>query len=285
MRLKFADLFAGIGGFHLALARAGFECAFVSEIDENARQTYAANFPSSVEKLSRKSHFAGDITLVDKTSVPKVDLVTAGFPCQPFSQAGRKLGFEDTRGTLFFEIAELIKTVQPKAYFLENVRNLDSHDGGRTIGVIQSVLGGDLGYSFQKFIVNAADYGVPQNRKRMFIIGFQNPNLFIDRPDPVPLKFDMTDILGGSVAKKIGHTLRVGGRRSGVGDRRNWDSYIVDGREKTLTPFQAKLMQGFPPDFSFPVSETEAMKQLGNSVAIPAVEAFATQIRKTLQGR
>ena len=280
--LKFADLFAGIGGFHLALSRSGFECAFVSEIDDNARKTYAANFPTSVEKLTRRHHYVGDITLVDKQSVPKVDLVTAGFPCQPFSQAGRKLGFEDTRGTLFFEIAELIQAVQPKAYFLENVRNLDSHDGGRTIKTIQSVLGGDLGYSFQKFIVNAADHGVPQNRKRMFIIGFRDPSVFIDKPPPVPLQFDMSDILGGPVDKRVGHTLRVGGRRSGVADRRNWDSYLVDGVEKTLTPFQAKLMQGFPPDFAFPVSNNEAMKQLGNSVAVPAVEAYGRQIRAAL---
>lgn len=277
-KLSFADLFAGIGGFHLAMHSAGVQCVFASEWNDDARKTYEANFTSTSPDLFRGEKFAGDITKVDKFQIPDFDILTAGFPCQPFSQAGQKKGFEDMRGTLFFEIAEIIRVKQPKAFFLENVRHLHSHDNGKTFALIKRVLTEDLGYSFQEFIVKASDFGLPQHRPRLFMIGFADQNLQIEEPEKIPLTVNMSQILGGVVDREVGYTLRVGGRGSGARDRRNWDTYIVDGAEHRLRPDQAKLMQGFPENFFFPVSDTQAMRQLGNSVAVSAVKAFANKI-------
>jgi len=271
-------LFAGIGGFHLAMHSAGVECVFASEWNADARKTYEANFEATSPDLFRGENFAGDITKVDKFQIPDFDILTAGFPCQPFSQAGQKRGFDDIRGTLFFEIAEIIRVKQPKAFFLENVRHLHSHDNGKTFELIKRVLTEDLGYSFQEFIVKASDFGLPQHRPRLFMIGFADPNLQIEEPEKLPLKVNMSQILGGVVDREIGYTLRVGGRGSGARDRRNWDTYVVDGTEHRLRPDQAKIMQGFPEKFYFPVSDTQAMRQLGNSVAVSAVRAFANKI-------
>ena len=129
MSFTFIDLFAGIGGFHLAFHNLGAECVFASEWDKHARETYKHNFKKKSPELFRNGNFEGDITEVDKRKIPDFDILTAGFPCQPFSQVGFQKGFEDTRGTLFFDIAEIIKIKQPKAYFLENVRHIYKHDG------------------------------------------------------------------------------------------------------------------------------------------------------------
>jgi DNA (cytosine-5)-methyltransferase 1 len=147
MAYKFIDLFAGIGGFHIALHNLGAECVFASEWDEAARKTYEENLNKVSPKLFKSGNFAGDITQVDKASIPDFDILCGGFPCQPFSQAGHKLGFDDTRGTLFFDIAEIIKIKQPKAFFLENVRGLFKHDNGKTFEVIKRTLTEELGYS------------------------------------------------------------------------------------------------------------------------------------------
>lgn len=283
MKFTFADLFAGIGGFHLAFEKAGGECVFASEWDSKARLTYELNFSKSSPALFSSGNFAGDITKVDKSTIPDIDVLTAGFPCQPFSQAGRKKGFEDTRGTLFFDIAEILTEKRPKAFFLENVRHLISHDGGNTISTIERVLTEELGYSYQQFTVRASDHGLPQHRPRVFIIGFRDGTSCIEKPEPRELQFTMSDVFGGKVDRDIGYTLRVGGKGSGIHDRRNWDSYLVDDQVKRLSPREAKRMQGFPEGFEFPVSESEAMKQLGNSVAVWAVEDYAKAIAKVLE--
>lgn len=281
--IKFIDLFAGIGGFHLALHDLGAECVFASEWDESARKTYEHNFRRISPELFETGNFAGDITKVDKASIPDFDLLTGGFPCQPFSQAGQKLGFDDTRGTLFFDIAEILRVKRPKAFFIENVRHLYSHDSGRTYETIRRVITEDLGYSLQEFIVKASDHGLPQHRPRLFMIGFRNPNLSIREPEKKPLQFTMSDVLGGTTNKEIGYTLRVGGKGSGVGDRRNWDSYLVDGQEVRIGPGEGLAMQGFPEWYELPVSKTQAMKQLGNSVAVWAIRDYAREILKTLE--
>lgn len=283
MTVRFIDLFAGIGGFHTALHNLGAECVFASEWDESARKTYETNYRSISPALFSSGNFAGDITKVDKLQIPEFDLLTAGFPCQPFSQAGLKKGFEDLRGTLFFDIAEIIRLKQPAAFFLENVRHLYKHDGGRTFQTIREVLTKELGYSFQEFIVKASDHGLPQLRPRLFMIGFRDSDLRIEAPAKRELAFTMSDVMGGQVDRKVGFTLRVGGRGSGVHDRRNWDSYIVDGVPTKLSHSQAKIMQGFSADFQFPVGSSSAMKQLGNSVAVWAVQAYAQEILKTLE--
>jgi DNA (cytosine-5)-methyltransferase 1 len=170
-KYRFIDLFAGIGGFHLALHDLGAKCVFASEWNDHARKTYEHNFKSISPSLFKNGNFAGDITQVSKKDIPDFDILTGGFPCQPFSQAGKQKGFDDTRGTLFFDIAEIIKVKKPAALFLENVRHLYSHDEGRTFQTIKRILTEELGYSFQEFIVKASDHGLPQFRPRLFMIG------------------------------------------------------------------------------------------------------------------
>lgn len=286
-QITFIDLFAGIGGFHLAFHNLGAKCVFVSEWDKAARETYKKNFEKIQPELfapeTIDQTFTGDITAVLPKSIPDFDIITGGFPCQPFSQAGLKKGFSETRGTLFFDIANIIKEKQPSAFFLENVRGLLTHDGGRTFATIQRVLTEDLGYSFFYTVIKASDYGVPQHRPRLFMVGFKDKSIEFEFPEPVKLTMTMDDVFNGKVNKTVGYTLRVGGRGSGIGDRRNWDTYLVDGEVRRLSPKEGLRMQGFPDDFEFPVSETQAMKQLGNSVAVPAIQATANEIMKRLK--
>ena len=167
-KFKFIDLFAGIGGFRLAMQNLGGKCVFTSEWDKEAKRTYKANFGERP---------FGDITKEEtKAFIPdNFELLCAGFPCQAFSIAGKRGGFEDTRGTLFFDVAEIIKRKKPKAIFLENVKGLRNHNGGKTLATILNVLRNDLGYFVpEPQIINAKDFGVPQNRERIYIVGFRN---------------------------------------------------------------------------------------------------------------
>ena len=280
----YIDLFAGIGGFHIAMDNIGGQCVFASEWDQNCRKTYTANFSDKCPELFQENNFAGDITLVDASTIPDHDVLCAGFPCQPFSQAGQKMGFNDTRGTLFFNVAEIVKEKRPKAVFLENVRGLLNHDKGKTFAVIKNTIE-ELGYTFHYKIVKASDFDCPQHRPRLFMICFRNDinDENFDFPSPVPLRKDMSWVFDGAeVNKKVGFTLRVGGKGSPIGDRRNWDGYIVNGEERRISPKEGKRMQGFPDSFVFPVSKTAAMKQLGNSVSISAVQAVGTNMIKTI---
>jgi len=282
-QIKIIDLFAGIGGFHWAFHNAGAECVFASEWDVPARKTYRHNLYKLSSELFNSDNFAGDITQVDPKTIPDFNVLCAGFPCQPFSQAGFKKGFNETRGTLFFNIVSILKEKQPEAFFLENVRHLFKHDDGRTFETIKRTIEEDLGYSFFYKIVKASDAGLPQHRPRLFMVGFKDKNIQFKFPDPVPLKFTMSDVFGGKSNRKIGFTLRVGGRGSRIDDRRNWDAYLVDGKPKKLGSKEGLKMQGFPDNFEFPVTEAQAMKQLGNSVAVPAIQMVAQEIIKTLK--
>lgn len=285
-RFRFIDLFAGIGGFHIAMHRLGGECVFASEIDKDARKTYETNFSKITPSLFSDGLFNEDIRSIAPDEIPDFDVLCAGFPCQPFSQAGYKRGFNDNhnseRGNLFFNIAEILGVKKPRAFFLENVRGLVSHDNGNTYRTIRHILEEELGYSVYLKVVNASDYGLPQRRPRAFIIGFRDENFMksFSFPNPTKLRFTMSDVWKGNCSRDIGFTLRVGGRGSKIDDRRNWDSYLVDGEVKRLTPIEGKMMQGFPSDFILPKSYTQAMKQLGNSVAIDAVEAVGHSMIK-----
>ena len=303
--LRFIDLFAGIGGFHVAFHSRAVqnihptECVFVSEWDPQARASYENYFKRKSPKIfsrdpqtGEQNFFAGDITKVRPESIPDFDVLCGGFPCQPFSQAGLRKGLSEARGTLFFDIARIIKKKSPEAYFLENVRGLLSHKSGKkkTIDIIEKNLRG-LGYSFDVFVAKASDFGVPQHRPRLLIIGFKDPKArerFIrNAPKPMKLKKTMSEIMGGAVDREIGFTLRVGGRNSGIADRRNWNTYLGDGKEVALSKEPGLAMQGFPKGFKFPdsISETQAMKQLGNSVAVPVISAYAAAIVKALRGK
>ncbi len=281
----FIDLFAGIGGFHLAMHRLGGKCVFASESDGDARKTYEYNYQKSSPELFLGEFFNDDIRNITPQNIPDFDVLCAGFPCQPFSQAGYKRGFEDNhkseRGNLFFNIAEIIEAKKPKAFFLENVRGLVNHDNGKTFAIIRHILETELGYSFYFKIVHASDYGLPQLRPRVFIVGFKNDTELLrgfNFPEKTPLKFTMSDVWNGECSRDIGFTIRVGGRGSNIDDRRNWDAYLVDGEVRKLSYKEARKMQGFPDNFHFPVSDTQAMKQLGNSVAVDAVEAVGRNL-------
>lgn len=278
----FIDLFAGIGGFHLALHNLGAGCVFASEWDEQARKTYEHNFASIEPELFENEFFAGDITKIDPKDIPDFDILTGGFPCQPFSQAGFKKGFKDARGTLFFNIARIIETKKPAAFFIENVRHLLHHDNGDTFRTIKHVIENELGYSFYHKIIKASDFGLPQHRPRLYMVGFRDKDIPFKFPDPIPLETDMSDVFGASTGRRVGFTLRLGGRGSGINDRRNWDSYLVNGKVRRLSPTEGKKMMGFPNNFEFPVSESQAMRQLGNSVAVNAIQATAAEVLKAL---
>lgn len=295
-KIKFIDLFAGIGGFHLALKSLGMECVFTSEIDEFAKKTYAANFKDKY--LNNPNLFAGDIWKVDFKKIPDFDILCAGFPCQPFSQAGQKKGFKDNKdGNLFFSIEEILRTKKPAVFFLENVRHLKNHDGGKTFKVIYKSLQ-NLNYTFDYKIIKASDFGLPQHRPRIYMVGFYKPllkdmykELAFTFPREIPLKKTMSDIFNGKVFKKInskeerkiGFTLRVGGGRSPIDDRRNWDGYIVNNKIVRIKPSQGLQMMGFPKNFKMPVSDNQAMKQLGNSVAVNVVKEIGKEIKYHLE--
>lgn len=164
MKFNFIDLFCGMGGFRIAFEKQGGKCVFSSDIDKYAQETYFMNFGEVP---------AGDITKIDAKDIPDHDVLCAGFPCQPFSLAGKRLGFEDTRGTLFFDVARILKEKKPKAFILENVRGLANHDGGKTLDVILTTLK-EIGYNFKYSILNAKDYNVPQNRDRWYCVGIRS---------------------------------------------------------------------------------------------------------------
>lgn len=280
----FIDLFAGIGGFHQAFSELGGKCVFASEIDVHSRKTYEYNFKEQSPEMFKNGFFNEDIKSIMPEEIPDFDILCAGFPCQPFSQAGLKQGFEDTtkseRGNLFFDIEDIIKVKRPKAFFLENVRGLINHDNGNTFKIIEETLTKKLGYSFYHQVVKASDYGLPQLRPRTFMIGFRDEDFFqsFQFPSKVPLRFNMSDVWNGECSREIGFTLRVGGRGSNINDRRNWDAYLVDNEVRRLSFKEARIMQGFPESYHFPVSATQAMKQLGNSVAIDAVKAVGNSL-------
>ena len=282
--LKFIDLFAGIGGFHLAFESLGADCIFASEKDNAARRTYEANFKEKSPELFENGLFNDDILSIEPKNIPDFDILCAGFLCQPFSQAGQKKGFEedrDSRGNMFFIIRDIIKEKRPKAVFLENVRHILKHDNGKTFQVIKGIMEDELEYDFYYKVVKASDYGLPQHRARVYMIAFDRelrlPKDFLFA-ETRKLKYTMSDIFEGDCSRDIGFTLRVGGRGSKIEDRRNWEFYYVNGEVKRLGVKEGKMMMGLPESFIFPVSETQAMKQLGNSLAIDAVKALGASL-------
>lgn len=275
--LKFIDLFAGIGGFHLALSNLGAKCVFASEKDKFARQTYTENFDTT------DFEFNDDIRKISPDQVPNHDILCAGFPCQPFSQAGLKKGFKDgedsERGNLFYCILDILEAKKPRAFILENVRHLIKHDEGKTFAIIQSLLK-EAGYSVHYQVLKASDYNIPQLRPRVFIVGFKEgedlpPFVF---PPKVPLTYTMSDVFGGDCEREVGFTLRVGGKGSTIDDRRNYEFYRVDGEVKRIDIPEAKKIMALPDSYKFPVSKSQTMKQLGNGVCVEVVSKVAESV-------
>ena len=289
-KYKFIDLFSGIGGFHLAFHKLGLECVFASEIEESARNSYEKNFKKISPKLFSKNRFNYDIYELDTKDIPKFDILCAGFPCQPFSQIGYKKGFKENlegRGNLFFEIEQVLKDKRPKAFLLENVQHLINHDNGRTFSTIHERIRA-LNYSFYHKVIRASDFNLPQLRPRTFMVGFADEkpqDECFEFPEPIPRTKTMSDILGGKCDREIGFTLRLGGAGSGIDDRRNWDRYLVDGREVLITPDHGKAMQGLPKSHYLADSRTKSMKLLGNSVAVNVVKAIGKQMIRYIENK
>ena len=318
----FIDLFAGIGGMRLAFQNLGGACLFSSEWDSQAQRTYRHNFGETP---------FGDITKISSDSIPKHKVLVAGFPCQAFSIAGYKGGFDDTRGTLFFDVARIISDKEPDAFLLENVKGLKGHDKGKTLATILRTLREDLGYFVpDPQIMNARDFGVPQNRERIFIVGFKSKAAAkrFEYPTPLDTKPVIADIKEKDVVKVKyylsqqylstlkAHRKRHSDKGNGFGYEVLSDDAIANaivvggmGRERNLlvdlrltnftpttnikgpvnregirkmTPREWARLQGFPDEFLIEVSDAQAYKQFGNSVAVPAVQATAEALLNAL---
>jgi len=311
-RLKFIDLFCGIGGFRFAFERAGCECVFSSDWNKYAQVTYEANF-------GEKPH--GDIHSVAVADIPTHNILCAGFPCQPFSIAGvskklslgRKHGFEDKeQGNLFFSLAEIIDFHQPAAFVLENVKNLRNHDKGRTFEIIYNTLTDALGYTVYYKIIDARSV-VPQHRERIFLVGFKEHRYFefpeypkegpklssILDPDPAA-KYTLTDHLWNYL-QEYAKKHKAAGNGFGFGlfggndvARTLSARYHKDGSEilisqgtkknpRRLTPRECAKLMGYPADFKIPVSDTQAYRQFGNSVVVPVIERIAKRVIESLK--
>lgn len=261
------------------------ECVLASDSNKHAKNAYLANFPS------HETVFADNVKTILETDISDFDILCAGFPCQAFSQIGAREGFKDEdRGNLFFDIARILEAKRPKAFFLENVRYIVKHDNGNTFNEIHRIIN-DLGYSFDFRIIKAYEFGLPQNRPRAYMVGFDKKQMDVESfsfPDGSDRKKNSLESALGVdwCEREIGYTLRVSGRASKYGDRHNWDSYKVskDGEIQIirLNSTQGKRMMGFPEDWIVGPSETQAMKQLGNSVAVPVIEDIAYNIISTI---
>ena len=314
-QIRFIDLFAGIGGVRIGFERAGAKCVWSNEYNKSCEITYNENFGPNELVIK-------DIRKVDPQDIPEFEILCGGFPCQPFSIAGvskknalgKPHGFEDkTQGTLFHEIVRILKERKPEAYFLENVKNLEHHDKGRTFAVIKESLEA-LGYSFYCQVINAKSL-VPQNRERIFMVGFKDRGIDFRFPKIPDLNPRIADILEKDVAAKYTltdhmwdylqryaekHRAKGNGFGFGLVDfdgtaRTLSARYYKDGSEilipqqsknpRRLTPRECARLQGFPDSFQIPVSDTQAYKQFGNSVAVPVIEILAREVVKTLQER
>ncbi|EEW52173.1 modification methylase EcoRII [Lactobacillus iners DSM 13335] len=311
---KFIDLFAGIGGFRLALESFGAKCVYSNEWDKFAQETYQMNFGDTPE---------GDITQVDETSIPDHDILCAGFPCQPFSISGKQYGFEDSRGTLFFDVARIVKEKRPKVVFLENVKNFATHDGGKTIRVVKNTML-ELGYSFQFRVLNPINYGIPQKRERVYMVCFRNDieresfvfpqpfklNRFVENfllPDNEvrDLIVNRTDLVLNdkvNINYNAPSTIRVGTvGKGGQGERiyspkgiaitlsaygggvfAKTGGYLINGQTRRLHPRECARIMGFPDSFKLHPNMNQAYKQLGNSVVVDVLQLITQQISDAL---
>lgn len=313
--LTFIDLFAGLGGFRLALESFGATCKYSNEWDAEAQKVYLDNFGDMPE---------GDITKVDERKVPDHDILCAGFPCQAFSISGKQRGFEDSRGTLFFDVARIVKEKKPKVVFMENVKNFAAHDGGRTLKVVKATME-ELGYTFNYKVLNSVDYGVPQKRERIYMVCFRN-DLEIENfkfPEPFPLKRHVEDLLlepseipqklfverkdtyfnGVSDTEYSNKTIRLGiVNKGGQGERiystkgiaitlsaygggvfSKTGGYLIDGKTRRLHPRECARVMGYPDSYKISDNWNQAYKQFGNSVVIDVLQYITKAIADALQ--
>lgn len=309
----FIDLFAGIGGFHLAMSSFGANCVFASEWDKYAAETYQQNF--NIKPF-------GDITKIEESDIPKHDILCGGFPCQAFSISGKQKGFDDIRGTLFFDIARIINHHNPKVVFLENVKNLTKHNEGKTLATINETLK-RLGYNVYTKVLNASNFGLPQNRERLYIVAFRKDinavhfNFPIATNQPVCLEEILeTNPINAKVVKRIdieitknynelhwlnkpiqigkvnkggqgeriyhpsGHAITLSAYGGGVGSKTGL--YLVNEKIRKLSPRECARVQGFPENFILNSSDIQSYKQFGNSVSVNVLQHILCEITKVL---
>ncbi len=310
--MRVVSLFCGIGGLDKGFVQAGFDVIWANDFDKYAVETYNANFKTPAT--------LADITEYPLEDIPEFDVLIGGFPCQPFSMMGQQKGFEDTRGTLFFRIAEIIdyqikkRGNKPKALVLENVRALRTHDNGHTLARIKEILREDLGYKVFDMNLNSSDYGVPQTRNRTYIVCFANENVDdFAAPPTQELKFFLQDLLEEDVPDKyfLSDKIKKTVLSNGTGGweakaetdlpiarplcatmakmhRASQDNYVTQKKGlRRLTPRECARLQGFDgpqsSDYVIPVSDTQAYKQFGNAVTVNVSEAVAKEVRKKLE--
>lgn len=303
--MEVVSFFSGIGGLDKGFTDCGYNVIWANDFDKYAVETYKNNYNNKI--------VLGDINDIRLDDIPDCDVLIGGFPCQPFSMMGEKKGFEDARGTLFFRIAEILQDKinrgkKPKAVVLENVRNLKTHDGGRTYATIERILSEVLGYKVFTTILNSADYGVPQTRNRTYIVCFSSADIEYEFPTKVPLESTLQDLLEENVADKYFLSDRIiptilsngtGGYNAkseidlkiarplcatmGKMHRAGQDNYVTqDGRIRRLTPRECARLQGFDDSFVIPVSDAQAYKQFGNAVTVNVSRAVAESIKASL---
>ena len=303
MNYKTIDLFAGIGGIRLGFEAVGCQNIFSSEWDKYAQQMYKLNFGDEP---------FGDINLIDPEEIPSHDILLAGFPCQPFSIAGKGLGFSDTRGTLFFNIETILRSKKPQAFLLENVKRLTTHDKGNTFAVILQRLS-ELGYTFYHKVLNSLHFGVPQKRERIYIVGFREPLAFkfpqplgyyrplselLERDENVPESYFLSEEIkqkrlstvkgippfpsiwheniGGNIsALPYSCALRAGGSYN----------YLVVNGIRRLTGREMLRLQGFPESFKINIPYSQLRKVAGNSVTVPVIKAIAKEMLQSLKNK
>ncbi|MEG1668605.1 DNA cytosine methyltransferase [Chryseobacterium sp.] len=310
---RFIDLFAGLGGFRLALESYGAECVYSSEWDKDAQNVYEKNFGDRPD---------GDITKVDEDNIPQHDIICAGFPCQAFSISGKQRGFEDSRGTLFFDVARIAKRHKPKVIFLENVKNFASHDNGNTLKVIKSTLE-ELGYDVNYKVLNSVDYGMPQKRERIYIVCFRKDLNIKDfkYPEPIKLTRHVEDFLekdslitpfderkykivfnGKEDIEHSNKMIRLGiVNKGGQGERvysakgiaatlsaygggvfAKTGGYLIDGKARKLSPRECARLMGYPDSYKMADNNNQAYKQFGNSVVVDVLQYIVREIIKVL---
>lgn len=310
---KTIDLFAGVGGIRLGFESAGFKTVFANDFEPKCKDTYDLNFKDS--KL-----IVEDIRKIAIDDLPKFDFLLGGFPCQAFSIAGYRQGFNDqkNRGNLFFDVARILEMRKPEGFLLENVKNLRSHDGGKTFRIIQETLEG-LGYYVKSKVLNSMEYGnIPQNRERIYIVGFKNKDYFekFEFPSPVKLTKKIADLLEKNVAEKYyynGKPLyeKLKGSIKEEGKVYQWRrQYVRENKSgvcptltanmgtgghnvplikdrkgiRKLTPLECARIQGFPADYKIPkLADSALYKQFGNSVSVPVIEAVGKQMMKAME--
>lgn len=302
----FIDLFAGIGGIRLGFEAVGGQCVFSSEWDTEAQKTYAANFGERP---------FGDITKINTTDIPEHDILLAGFPCQPFSIIGKRQGFTDTRGTLFFEIERILRDKRPKAFLLENVKQFRTHDNGQTCQTVLDKLH-ELGYHTHITVLNALDFGVAQKRERTIIVGFNEPHAF-QFPEPYYYRPHLSDVLENDsdvdknlfasdmICRKRLQRLKEQGQEPfypsiwhenkgghigihpfscALRHNASYNYLLVNGYRRP-TGREMLRLQGFPESFKIPVDHTAIRSQCGNSVAVPVITAVAAEMIIALRER